>query len=569
MSQQKLAEKSKEELIEIIRKLKKQKKYGLVWEEKPEEVVERCKKELPVLEEVKDKAILKDPDGRTNLLIEGDNYHALSVLNYTHAGKIDVIYIDPPYNTGAQDWKYNNDYVDNNDRYRHSKWISMMDHRLTLARNLLSDKGIICCTVDDYEVPRLTILMDSIFGEENRLGTVVIKNNPSGRSTERGFSIAHEYGLFYSRSTHPVIGRLARSEKQIARYKETDEQGRFEWVNFRKHGALRKESPKMFYPIYVTRKSIRIPKMSWNNQKQEWVPEELPNKSEKVVYPIDEDGFDRRWKWGLTRSEREIGQMKVRKDKNGDLAVYIKARMNDKGMLPLTWWDKTEYSATSQGTNLLKEIFKSLQVFSYPKSLYAVIDSIRVMSTKNDCVVLDFFAGSGTTGHAVLELNKEDQGKRQFILCTNNENKIAEDVTYPRIQKVIGGYGHTKGIPANFRYFKTSFVIKNNVSDDVKRELVARSTEMICIKEGTFDEVKNGKAYKIFRNKEQVTGILFDLDALNKFKKEVVTLGLPVHIYVFSLTNDTFDEDFEDLGVDHELCPIPESILEVYRKIFK
>ena len=181
----------RKELIKEIDQLRKRKKYGLVWEDKPEDVVEQCKKELPVLEEVKSKEVFTDPDKPINLLIEGDNYHALSVLNYTHKGKIDVIYIDPPYNTGAKDWKYNNDYVDGEDPYRHTKWLSLMAHRLRISKSLLSKNGVICVTVDDYEMPRLWMLIEEIFDEPNHLGTVVIRNNPSGRSTAKGFSIAH------------------------------------------------------------------------------------------------------------------------------------------------------------------------------------------------------------------------------------------------------------------------------------------------------------------------------------------------------------------------------------------
>ena len=179
---------SKNDLIQEIKKLKKRKKFGLVWEDKQEEVVEQCKTKLPILEEVKSKEIMTDKEKPVNILIEGDNYHALSVLNYTHKGKIDVIYLDPPYNTGAKDWKYNNNYVDAEDPYRHTKWLSFMNHRLGLAKNLLSEDGIICVTIDDYEMPRLWLLMEDIFGEENHLGTIAIRINPGGRKSKRKVS---------------------------------------------------------------------------------------------------------------------------------------------------------------------------------------------------------------------------------------------------------------------------------------------------------------------------------------------------------------------------------------------
>jgi len=239
MSNQKLVTKSREELIEIIQKLKKQKKYGLVWEEKTEEVVQKCKTELPVLEEVKDLAITQDPDGPTNLLIEGDNYHALSVLNYTHAGKIDVIYIDPPYNTGAKDWKYNNDYVDSNDRWRHSKWIAMMEKRLSISRNLLSEKGVAMVAIDDHEVHNLRHLMNDIFGEENYIATICIEINPAGQNIRQNSpAISHDYCLIYAKHIDKaeMLSRKLSTE-EMAVFKETDENGKYMWDKLRRRGG--------------------------------------------------------------------------------------------------------------------------------------------------------------------------------------------------------------------------------------------------------------------------------------------------------------------------------------------
>src|SRR3989344_766823 len=219
------------ELVEGIEKLKRQvktlksrKHYGLVWEDEkePEQIVLDCQVKIPILKEIKSKKIIKDEEKPFNVLIEGDNYHALSVLNYTHKGKIDVIYIDPPYNTAAKDWKYNNDFVDINDGYRHSKWLSFMSKRLSLAKNLLTEKGIICVTIDDYEISRLLILMEEIFGEFNHLGTIAIRNNPAGRSTTKGISITHEYAIFFGKSSKSKVGRLERNQKQIDRYGEED-----------------------------------------------------------------------------------------------------------------------------------------------------------------------------------------------------------------------------------------------------------------------------------------------------------------------------------------------------------
>ncbi len=564
---------SQEELITEIKNLRSRKKYGLVWEDKPEDVFVECQKKLPVLVEVKSKAITANPDSKTNLIIEGDNFHSLSVLNYTHTGKIDAIYADPPYNTGAKNWVYNNDYVDNNDQFRHSKWLSFMDKRLRLARSLLKDDGIIVITIDDYEIATLTLLMNEIFGEENHLGTVVIKNNPQGRSSVSGFQISHEYALFYGRTQKARIGRLPRTQEQIDRYKEFDSNGVFEWRNFRAQYST--ESPKMKYPIFVKKdcSGFRIPKIKWNVEKQTYDLLESPTASEQVIYPTDPNGRERTWKWSIeTVNSVKDTQMGVRLDKSKKPSVYYKGRMKNEWMLPYTIWDKPDYSASSMGANLLTSILGEKR-FDYPKSLYAVIDSLRVLSSDKNATFLDFFAGSGTTGHAVLELNKEDGGDRKFILCTNNESKIAENVTYKRIKNVIEGYNNNKkevvkGLGGNLRYFKTELLEKSKVSDDTRRKLVERATDTICVKEGTFESRYDNKKYKIYESAHKVTGILYDLDSIEDFKQKLTKLGKQCSIYIFSLTNETFASDFVDLTIKHKLIPIPESVLEVYRKLF-
>ncbi len=561
---------NKSRLIEEIRQLSSRKKYGLVWEDKPEKVVERCKDELPVLEEVPDRTIEEPSTDATSIIIEGDNYHALSVLNYTHAGKFDAIYADPPYNTGAKNWIYNNNYVDGNDAFRHSKWLSFMEKRLRLARSLLKPEGIIVVTIDDYEIATLTLLMNEIFGEKNHLGTVVIKNNPQGRSSVSGFQISHEYALFYGRTQRAKIGRLPRTQDQIDRYKESDSIGSFEWRNFRAQYST--ESPKMKYPIFVKKdcSDFRIPKLKWNDKKQTYDLLEQPDGTERVSLPVDSAGRERTWKWSIetVRSAKKT-EMGVRLDKDKAPSVYYKGRMKEKGMLPYTIWDKSDYSAASMGTNLLKSMLGSKK-FDYPKSLHAVIDTLIVSSikTKKKSMVLDFFAGSGTTGHAVMNLNKEDGGCRQFFLCTNNENGIAEEVTYPRIKTVIDGYEGSEPIRTNLKYFKTNFIKRSEVSDDTRRELIKRSTEMICLKESTFKKTYDNKKFKIYQNSSAATGILFDLDAVDEFKQRLEKIGVLSHIYVFSLTSDVYDEDFADLKTKYRLRPIPEGILEVYRKIF-
>jgi adenine specific DNA methylase Mod len=378
--------------------------------------------ELEILNQFED--LDKSLDG---WLIKSENYQALSTILPKFKERVKAIYIDPPYNTDASEIIYLN-------RYKDSSWLSLINDRINLGAQFLSKEGIYCITIDDFEYSKLREILGSQYIQENILGVVAIKNNPAGRSTERGFSIAHEYAIFFTKSEKSRIGRLERNEEQKARYKEQDNEGPFEWVNFRKHGAIREESPKMFYPIFIGERTIRIPKVNWNAEDQEWIALEAPTKEEITIYPIDEDGFERRWKWGIDRAMKEINEMKVEKDRNGELAVYIKSRPHEEGMLPSTWWDRKEYSATDYGTALLKNLFGKLRVFSYPKSIYAVADSLRVMNVNDEDIVLDFFAGSGTTAQAVIYLNKLDTKKRKYILV--EMAAYFDSVILPRIKKL-------------------------------------------------------------------------------------------------------------------------------------
>lgn len=551
---------TKEELVALVKEVKKRKKYGLVWEDKPEDVVEQCKKELPVLEESKDKAIQKDEGLPTNLIIEGDNYHSLSVLNYTHAGKIDVIYIDPPYNTGAKDWKYNNHYVDSNDNYRHSKWINMMHHRLTLARNLLTEDGILICAIDDNEFANLKLLLEEILPSYTH-EVVVVNHHPQG-SGGLNISATHEYAIVsVPKGKNLFLGDYIEEVTE-------------EW-SLLKAGAgndyYRIGRPRMFFAILVDKKTGQIKGVGEELKKDEKYPTEDTPEGYKRVYPLDGNGGERRWRYGRETMIDLISKQEIKASLPNLSMKVIKKRSKVYKPVYSNWFD-SRYNAGPHGTMFLKKLLPDTD-FPFPKSIYTMIDFISYATKKRrQPIILDFFAGSGTTGHAVAILNKKDGLKRQFILCTNNENNIAENVTYKRIKaitKSVSGLEDLTGIPINLRYFKTSFVSKSKVSDDTRKELVKRSTEMICIRENTFEKVLDKTGFKIYKDAKHTTGILFNLDDLDELKKKLKEQNLPASIYVFSLTNDTFNEDFEDLELKHELCPIPESILEVYRKLFK
>ena len=401
-----------------------------------------------------------------NLYIEGDNFEVLKLLQETYLGKIDVIYIDPPYNTGRNLIYKNdfasstNDYLENSGQFDdegnmlvqnpesngrfHTDWLNMIYMRLKLAKQLLKETGILVLTIDDCEIQTVTMVLNEVFGEENHLGTVIVKNNPQGRSSVTGFQISHEYALFYSKTPNATIGRLPRNEDQLARYKETDESGPFEWRNFR--AQYSSESPKMVYPIYVKKdgSDFRIPKMRWDESTKQYITLEELQSDEIISLPMDESGRMRTWKWSIeTATKAKNQEMGVRKDRSGTPTVYYKGRMKDEGMLPYTMWDKPDYSSSTFGANLLAEILGP-NVFSYPKSLYAVIDSLKVANAHKDALILDFFSGSATTAHAVMKLNLEDGGNRRFIMVQVPEQIDPKSASYKEGYRTICDVGKAR-----------------------------------------------------------------------------------------------------------------------------
>ena len=593
---------NRQELISKIRELKgltdderaallelanTKKRYGLVWEDKPEDVEERLRDELPVLIEDESKRLTDGGDDAPNhILIEGDNLEALTTLAFTHAGKIDVIYIDPPYNTGAKNWKYNNSFVDAEDTYRHSKWLSWIKRRLVIAKKLLSNEGIIVVTIDDYEYAQLKILMDEIFLQDNYLATVVIKNNPSGRSTVRGFSINHEYALFYSKSGESQLGYLSHNEEQKSRYSEKDEIGYFEWENFRKNGtdSDRKDRPKQYFPIIINTSdnTLRIPNLVWHDDTRSYSYEEDLKFNEIIIWPNTTDGNEKVWKYGLERTRTILTDLLIKK-KKGKFEIYRKKYLNTSGSLPRTWWDKAEYSARDNGTRELTYIFGPTKVFDFPKAPEAVKDCLRAANLKKNGLVLDFFAGSGTTLQATMQLNAEDDGHRQCILVTNNENGICENVTYERNKRVINGYTKPNGEAVeglhgnNLRYYRTAFVGRSRSPQNL-RKLVRLATDMLCIKEDLYAEQQAfagqevvKQAFRYFEKGDKRMLIIFREEAVPLLVPLIEQFELPqgerIKVYVFSPSEDPWAGDFEDVEDKVELCALPMAILNAYKRV--
>lgn len=512
---------TKEELIEQIKSLKKSKKFGLVWEDKPEQVAIDCETKLPVLSEVTERAITKADDQPTNLIIEGDNYHSLSTLNYTHAGSVDVIYIDPPYNTGGKDFIYNDKYVDTEDGFRHSKWLSFMSKRLKLSKDLLTKTGVIFISIDDHEQANLKVLCDDIFGEDNFIAQFIVVRSEGGGLAKQAV-IGHDYLLAYARDIKQFT---PLGKPKDIRGKIVDIEGEKYWIET---DWLRKEFGKYGTCLYE-----EIEKYKGKDKKIE-VDEGI--KAGKYI--LLEKG-----------TKHIVGRYRKISDDTSKFYTILK-HLNKNGVHDLRKLD-VDFDFPKP-TSLLKEIIMGATIRS------------------KTGIILDFFAGSGTTAQAVMELNTEDGGNRRFIVCTNNENGIAENVTYSRIKKLAEGYGDHRGLPTNLRYFKTSFVDKAENTDQTRVALVARATDMIKVRENTFDTVIEEDLFKAYEGSDTYSVIVFDPSVIDKAKAEIAKLSddKTVRVYVFSLANDSYVSDFADLDRQVELCPIPESILEVYKRIF-
>jgi len=455
-------------LITFIRS----RKYGLMFERHEEEVDRLLKDHLPTFYDAEDKTIKTKDTEDCNFLLEGDNLHSLKLLEKTHKGKIDVIYIDPPYNTGNNDFIYADNMVGQDDGFRHSKWLSFMKERLEIARNLLSNEGVIFISIDDNEQAQLKLLCDGIFGEENRLSIIACVNNRAGRSDDKYFATSHEYLLVYAKNApYVTIGGFPLSEETMSGFKYEDTIGKYRLDGLKKTGknCYKEDRPNMYYPIYY---SPKLNTVSLDREFDDAIE----------IYPKI-NGRDGRWRWGKDTFIRNKDiNVQVKRQKDG-YVVYVKTRLETNGEIRTakakTVWDLPDYSTTN-GTKAFKELFGT-KSFESPKSVEYIKDIIMI-STRQSATILDFFAGSGTTGQAVLELNQEDGGNRHFILCTNNENNICEEITYQRLKTVITGIRpdgtkYSEGIKANLKYFKTDMVAFND--EEMEEKLIDSSECLI------------------------------------------------------------------------------------------
>jgi len=365
-------------------------------------------------------------EATTGILIKSENFQALNLLLPSFKGRIDCIYIDPPYNTGSTKILYKNEY-------EHSSWICLMEDRLLLGLKLLRPGGILEVAIDDYEGHRLRMLIDSIIGEDSRLGTICVVHNPGGRHDDKFIATAHEYMLVYSNEkSRATTYNLPLSQEDIASFKYTDEKGAYRFREFRRSGShsTRLDRPNMWYPIFYNPKTKEI---------------EIMKKKEGMIeiLPIDPRGIERVWRWGKDTLQKKKHELVIQSS-NGGYIVKVKTRLEEKGGLkPKSVWNEPNYSA-ALGTTLLKDILGREGLFSYPKSLELVVNALRV-GADDDATILDYFAGSGTTAHAVLKLNAEDEGSRKYILVEMED--YFETVLLPRIKKIMYSENWKEGVP--------------------------------------------------------------------------------------------------------------------------
>lgn len=444
-----------------------EKKYGLVWEEHSEKVDEELVHNIPIFVEDENRKITANEDEPYNFLLEGDNLHSLKLLEKTHKGKIDVIYIDPPYNTKNKEFIYDDCMIGEDDGYRHSKWLSFMNNRLEIALSLLSDRGVIFISIDDNEQAELKLLCDSVFMESNFVTSFIRKTKSMTGDDGNGLNIQHEYLLVYAKDKS--ILKFKGEEKSFDNYSNPDNDPNGIWCAA--DPSAKSGGDSTYFPI-------------------------------KNPYTGKEDFPPRGRYWAFSKDTMEkyieSGRIKFKekypKTQRGFIFKRYAETMEVKNMPVDSLLFASNEFMNSVATSELKSILNTSK-FNYPKPTTFISQIVRTASTHNS-IVLDFFAGSGTTGHAVMQLNKEDGGQRKYILCTNNENNICEEVTYQRLKNI------QEDLPHNLKYYKTEFIPKfSNEEDSISDKMMEHIKELIELEHHI---ELDGKKYLILEDEDKL-----------------------------------------------------------------
>lgn len=461
-----------------------EKKYGLVWEEHLEKVDEELVHNIPIFVEDENRKITVNEDEPYNFLLEGDNLHSLKLLEKTHKGKIDVIYIDPPYNTGNKDFIYDDSFVDKTDGYAHSKWLSFMGKRLLIAKELLSNNGAIFINIDDNEQAQLKLLCDTVLGESNYITTIPWHNRTSVQN-DTDISINHEYILVYAKYKRADNRRLKDSNRD-------------KWDDLVGFTFLPKETDKSKFS-----NPDNDPRGLWKAD-----PFDAPNIRPNLTYPIINPNTGdqhlpprgRCWRISQEKFASALEDNRIIFGKNGKGRPQLKVFYNEvkfKGAVADTWFDSHIFGTSTEGKKeLLKLLPENQNIFSTPKPIRLYLELMKLSLQSKEAIVLDFFAGSGTTGHAVMQLNKEDGGHRKYILCTNNENNICEEVTYQRLKNI------QEDLPHNLKYYKTEFIPKfSDEEDSISDKMMEHIKELIELE---YHIELDGKRYLIIEDEDKL-----------------------------------------------------------------
>lgn len=603
-----LAGLTNDEKSALLELLNEKKVYGLVWENHEEAVEEQLREQLPVFREVPERRILSgDADAPNHIIIEAENLHALVALTYTHAGRIDVMYLDPPYNTGNKDFVYNDSYVDSEDSYRHSKWLSFMEKRLKIAMTLLSDKGVVFISIDDNEQANLKILCDEIFGHDHYVACIAWQRTYSTRNDSKGMPKEVESILVYSKQPNWTPKKLPRTDKMNSLYKSPDNDPR-PWTSssVSAPGAATHQgmvyaiqhpfTGEMMYPTIGRCWSLGQDSMLDNlNKWCSYKLEDLHDESVRAeVCGISVNEIRQNVLGIILDEPLEVARDKAKAVLNkgnwpyfyftngGKGGLRRKTYLEDmEGRVVTNFFSYDECGHTDEAKKEVISIFDGKAPFDTPKPTRLLK---RVFQIATDCnsTILDFFAGSGTTMHAAMQLNAEDGGHRQCILVTNNENGICENVTYERNKRVIQGYSTPKGeqiaglTKNNLRYYKADFIARDPSSKN-KRELVKAATDLLCIKENLYEEVKvtcNGKTLRKdyarrFADGEKEMIVIYEPAVIKYLVEELETWDKnePIKIYVFSEGRYAFDDDFKSVIDKVTLCALPDAIYQAYRRV--
>ena len=527
-----LSQKRREEMLTFLESLKMQhsddksliainriekeitsKKYGLIWEEHEENVDKQMQSQIPVFTECNELEITEKSDTEDyNFLLEGDNLHSLKLLEKTHRGKVDIIYIDPPYNTGNKDFVYGDEYIGKEDSFRHSMWLSFMAERLKIAFSLLKNDRLIFLSIDDNEQAQLKLLMDEIFSEGNFIICMPRITKKSGKTTS-AYAKNHDYILVYTKHDQDIFVMEEHIDDAFKYEDEfVKERGKYKLNQTLDYDSL-SYSPSLDYPLSIDGETFYP-----GSDKLKW--EERQNGNHKRA--------DWAWRWSkkLFDYGYQNGFVVIKRKKDGSARIYTKTYLNAKIAKDSSGNFYIEYNKRVKATSsieFIENIFSNdnakkdldklgmKDLFDYSKPVELIKKLLRAYY-KKDAIVLDFFAGSGTTGQAVLELNKEDNGRRKFILCTNNENNICKEGTYRSLKAVITGNCidgkiYKDKIPANLKYYTTNFVAKE--SEELSADLLRHTREMIQLEYGV--KVDNKKYIMIM-----------DDDEMDAFEKNIV-----------------------------------------------